>query len=156
MSDEELMNQYKEGSEDSFMLLYEKYSSLVYGYIRKRLRASEADDFYQKVWRQLHEKRHLYRDQPFAPWFFVMIRNLLTDEYRALGKKLPEIPSEEEITDISEYLEALNPESRALVEKYYLDEKSYEELEKETGLSQTTLRQRLSRAMRSLKVKYEK
>jgi RNA polymerase sigma factor (sigma-70 family) len=57
---------------------------------------------------------------------------------------------------MSEYLEGLNPETRALVEKYYLDEKSYEELEKETGLSQTTLRQRLSRAMRSLKVKYEK
>lgn len=156
MTDEDLMNQYKNGSEEAFMLLYEKYSGLIFGYIRKRLRASEAEDFYQKVWRQLHEKRHLYRDQPFAPWFFVMMRNLLTDEYRALGKKLPEIPSAEEITDVSEYLEALNPEAKALVEKYYLDESSYEELEKETGLSQTNLRQRLSRAIRSLRVKYEK
>lgn len=156
MTDEELMNQYKAGSEESFMLLYEKYSSLVYGFIRKRLRQSEVDDFYQKVWRQLHEKRHLYRDQPFAPWFFVMMRNLLTDEYRALGKKLPEMPTTEELTDVSEYLEQLNPEARSLVEKYYLDEKSYEEIEKETGLSQTNLRQRLSRAIRGLRVKYEK
>lgn len=162
-TDEQLMQEYQKGSEAAFNELYQKYSSLVYGFIKKRLRTSEVDDFYQKVWRQLHEKREIYKDQPFAPWFFVMIRHLLIDEYRSLGsKKRQELGDElleklygasESSDELSELLNKLAPDVRLLVEKYYLDGFSYEELEMETGLSQTNLRQRLSRAIRSLRVK---
>jgi RNA polymerase sigma-70 factor (ECF subfamily) len=162
--DEALMRQYRDGSEAAFNTLYERYSSLVYGFIRKRLRPSEAEDFYQKVWRHLHEKRHLYTDQPFAPWFFVMIKNLLIDEYRHLGKRaqrefhselLEQIGAMEVTPTLQEELEQLPPETRELVEKYYLEGSSYEDLSQETGLSQSTLRQRLSRALRTLKKKIE-
>jgi RNA polymerase sigma-70 factor (ECF subfamily) len=162
MTDESLMIAYQKGSEEAFNRLYEKYSSMVYGFIKKRLRDSEADDFYQKVWRHLHEKRDLYREQPFLPWFFVLIRHLLIDEYRTLGRK-KERPMPDEYIDrmyekstgtpeeVEELLKKLPPESAELVRKYYLEEVSYEELEKESGLSQTNLRQRLSRAVRSLR-----
>lgn len=159
-SDEELMKAYQKGSEEAFGELYEKFSPMVYAFIRRRLRESEAEDFFQKVWRQLHEKRALYGDQPFAPWFFVMIRNLLIDEYRSLarrnGEKKDELieklyAKDEEDSDIEELLLHLSPDSRDLVRKYYLEGISYEELEIETGLSQTNLRQRLSRAIRGLR-----
>lgn len=159
-TDEDLMNEYKKGSEEAFMLLYEKYSSLVYGFIKRRMRASEAEDLYQKVWRQLHEKRDIYKDQPFAPWFFVMIRNLVIDEYRSLGRKnLKEIQDEviesiyqkSETPEVEELLQKLPPDTQDLVRKYYLEGISYEDLESETGMSQTNLRQRLSRAIRSLR-----
>lgn len=162
MSDEELMRKYQKGDEEAFNLLYAKYSPLVFGYIYKRLRDSEAQDFYQKVWRHLHEKRSLFHDQPFAPWFFVMIRNLLTDEYRSLGKKdhryyekeiREKIYQETSLIDVEEKLKKLTPDVRALVEKYYLDDVSYEELEKQTGQSQAGLRQKLSRAIRGLRLK---
>ena len=161
-SDEELMRDYVGGSERAFELLYEKYSPMVYGYIHKRLRSSEAEDFYQKVWRQLHEKRDVYKDQPFAPWFFVLMRHLLIDEYRSLGRKSKEAPDEliEKLYsqetpehDIEELLENIPEETRELVRKYYLEGISYEELEVDTGLSQTNLRQRLSRAIRTLRAK---
>jgi RNA polymerase sigma-70 factor (ECF subfamily) len=164
MSDEQLMLRYKAGDESAFNALYEKYSPLVYSYIRKRLRDSEADDFYQKVWRHLHEKRELFADQPFAPWFFVMIRHLLIDEYRSLGKRsdkefqselLDKLYGATESTDLSQELALLTPDVRQLVEKYYLEGVGYEQLEKETGLSQSNLRQRLSRALRSLRKKLE-
>lgn len=157
-SDETLMREYRDGSEVAFMALYEKYSSMVYGFIRKRLRASEAEDFYQKVWRQLHEKRNLYTDQPFAPWFFVMMRHLLIDEYRSLARRkenadelIEKLYSKDEETNLDEILESLPIETRDLVKKYYLEGISYEELEIETGLSQSNLRQRLSRAIRGVR-----
>lgn len=162
-SDEDLMREYQAGSEVAFGQLYEKYSGMVYGFIKKRMRESEAEDLYQKVWRQLHEKRSLYKDQPFTPWFFVLIRNLLIDEYRSLGRRnnkefqdqlLEKIYSQDpHSNDLDEILASLPPETRNLVQKYYLDGASYEELERETGLSQSNLRQRLSRTLRGLRNK---
>ena len=156
------MTAYQKGSEEAFNRLYEKYSSMVYGFIKRRLRDSEADDFYQKVWRHLHEKRGLYGGQPFLPWFFVMIRHLLIDEYRSLGRKAERPGADEYIEkmyqkiegtsdEVEELLRKLPAESAELVRKYYLEDLSYEELGKESGLSQTNLRQRLSRAIRSLR-----
>ena len=150
MNDEVLMKEYARGSEAAFMKLYEAYSPMVYGYARKRLRADEVDDFYQKVWRQLHEKRAVYKGQPFAPWFFVLIRNLLTDEYRLLRRK-EVIPPVAEVIDVREILEGLTPKNRELVEKDYLEELSYEELSQELGVSAPGLRQRISRLIRNLR-----
>jgi RNA polymerase sigma-70 factor (ECF subfamily) len=164
-SDEEWMREYQQGSEEAFGQLYEKYADQVYGFIRRRLRDSEAEDFYQKVWRHLHEKRSLYKEQPFAPWFFVMIRNLLTDEYRSLGRRngkefqdslLEKIYHQSsDGPDVDELLMSLPLETQELVRKYYLEGVSYEELETQTGLSQMNLRQRLSRALRGLRKTYE-
>lgn len=162
MTDESLMAAYQKGSEEAFERLYDKYSPMVHGFIRKRLRDSEAEDFYQKVWRHLHEKRDVYKGQPFVPWFFVLIRNLLIDEYRSLGRKNERPGADEYIErmyekiestpeDVEELLKKLPAESAELVRKYYLEGISYEELEQESGLSQTNLRQRLSRAIRSLR-----
>lgn len=162
MSDEDLMRKYQTGDEAAFNALYEKFSPMVYGFIKKRLRTSEVDDFFQKVWRHLHEKRALYSDQPFAPWFFVLIRHLLIDEYRSLGKRsekdfeselIEKLYQSRSRTEVDEVLGELPSDVRILVEKYYLDDVSYEELEKETGLSQTNLRQRLSRSIRGLREK---
>lgn len=156
MSDETLMKRYQAGSEEAFLELYEKYSPMVWGFIRKRLRDSEAEDFFQKVWRHLHEKRHLFTDQPFAPWFFVLMKHLLIDEYRSLGRRKEELFVEnsqmsEVPVNVEELLADLPIETASLVRKYYLDGISYEELSQETGMSQTNLRQRLSRALRSLR-----
>src|SRR3989344_1023867 len=160
-TDEDWMRDYQAGSEEAFGRLYEKYSPMVYGFIKKRMRESEAEDLYQKVWRQLHEKRSLYKDQPFAPWFFVMIRHLLIDEYRSLGRKnskefqdeLIEKIYAEGVINVEELLQTLPHDTQELIRKYYLEGFSYEELEKETGLSQVNLRQRLSRAIKGLRSK---
>jgi RNA polymerase sigma factor (sigma-70 family) len=164
-TDEELMQAYCGGSEEAFGLLYEKYSSMVWAFIRKRIRPSEREDLYQKVWRKLHEKRSLYKDQPFAPWFFVLMRHQLIDEYRSLDRKdfrnikdelIESVYTKDEAPpDLEEILQTLPHETKILIQKYYIDGISYEELEKETGLSQMNLRQRLSRAMRNIRKTYE-
>jgi RNA polymerase sigma-70 factor (ECF subfamily) len=163
-SDEQLMQEYRAGSEEAFNLLYEKYSSMVFAFIKRRMRDSEAEDLYQKVWRQLHEKRDIYKDQPFAPWFFVMIRHLVIDEYRSLGRR--KVESKDELIEklyakdsidfeVEDLISRLPEESRDLVRKYYLEGIGYDQLEISTGLSQSNLRQRLSRALRGLRKSYE-
>ena len=161
-NDDELMRAYQAGSEDAFNQLFTKYSPLVYSFLKRRIRYEEVDDLFQKVWRQLHEKRSLYTDQPFAPWFFVIMRHLVIDEYRSLGRKkdrevkdqlLENIYADNEQIDLDDLLKDLPEESAQLVKRYYLDEVSYQNLELETGLSQSNLRQRLSRAIRSLRKK---
>ena len=160
-SDETWMKEYQQGSEEAFAFLYEKYSPMVYGFIKKRIPESEVDDLYQKVWRKLHEFRGSFRDQPFAPWLFVIVRNAVIDEYRSLGRRNGQEFQEEylrrevrgEEIDLDELLHSLSPENQTLVRKYYLEGVSYEELELETGLTQTNLRQRLSRALKGLRKK---
>lgn len=165
MRDEDLMLAYKSGRVEAFNELYGRYSSQVYGYLRKRLTGPDVDDAYQKVWRHLHEKRDYYQDQPFGPWFFVMIKHLLIDEYRSrarrtgrevnddLLERIYAAKNEEQDIDIDELLSSLPAETANLVRQYYLEGMSYAELEQSTGLSQTGLRQRLSRALRGLRQK---
>ncbi|GEM_PF-2006805 len=167
MKDEDLMLSYKSGRVEAFNELYERYNKQVYGYLKKRLsNNAEVDDAYQKVWRRLHEKRDLYQDQPFGPWFFVLIKHLLIDEYRArarrrdhefqdeLVEKIYAAHAEDEqAIDIEELLAQLPSEAAHLVRQYYLEGVSYSDLEQSTGLSQSTLRQRLSRAIKGLRQK---
>lgn len=162
ISDERLMAAYKNGQEAAFNALYTRYSSMVYAYARKRLQPSDVDDFYQSVWRHLHEKRPNYSNQPFAPWFFVLIRNLLIDEYRSKGRRkklleseFPVTSNEDSVAEIEDLLTRLPEDTALLIRKYYLEGFDYEDLEKVTGMSQNTLRKRLSRALQGLRDKFE-
>lgn len=164
-TDEEWMEDYKKGNDKAFEVLYEKYSPLVWTYVKRRIRASEASDLYQKIWQRLHEKRELYSGTPFAPWFFVLIKNLLIDEYRSLDRKnrtdlndqiIEKIYSKKDDVELDELLKILPLDSQKLVRDYYIEGVSYEEIEEKTGLSQMNLRQRLSRAMKVLRKSYEK
>jgi RNA polymerase sigma-70 factor (ECF subfamily) len=162
MSDEELMKQYQAGSEEAFLKIYERYAQLIYSYISRRLHKNDTEDFYQEVWRKLHQKRELYSFQPFLPWFFVLIKNLLIDEYRASGSRKQTLERfrlasrEQDIadsTDLDELLKDLPKDTAHLMREHFLEEKSYEDLAQELGISEGTIRQRLSRSMKTLRTK---
>lgn len=96
MTDESLMTSYRKGSEEAFEGLYEKYSPMVYGFIFKRLRESEAKAFNLKVWRLLHENRDHYQGHEFLPWFFSLFSEQLMERVNNLGRitERPESPNE--------------------------------------------------------------
>lgn len=164
MEDEKLMVRYQADDQEAFLRLYEKYSAVVYGYLKKKLPPSEIEDAYQNVWRHLHEKRELYNHQPFGPWFFTLIKNLIVDQYRSDGRKTRLLEtltedilfhSREEKVDLNSILSSLPKSSQDLVKRYFIDGYSYSDLEKETGMSQMSLRKRLSRVISILKKKSE-
>lgn len=159
-NDEQDMLFYKSNDLEAFNRLYQKYSPIIYGYLRKKLPSHEVEDLFQIVWIHLHQKKHLYDNQPFAPWFFFIIKNLITDHYRAQGSRSKTIERfHEEVLSTKEndqdlsLLDSLTPENRELIEKYYVEGQSYTDLEKEYQVSQTALRKRLSRVMGFLKQK---
>lgn len=160
MEDEKLMVLYQANDQDAFTRLYERYAPVVYGYLKKRLPASDVEDLYQNVWKHLHEKRHQYSQQPFGPWFFTLIRNLLVDHYRSTGRNAKILKNLSEVIkdipnghdkDIEGIIGSLPAQSQDLVRRYFLEGYSYSDLEKEMGLSQMGLRKRLSRVISLMK-----
>ncbi|MFL5784806.1 MAG: RNA polymerase sigma factor [Bacteriovoracaceae bacterium] len=81
------MTAYQKGSDEAFERLYEKISPMVYGFVKKHLRDAEADEFYRKVWRHLHEHRSAYDGRPFLPWFFAILDQRMDEKFRSLGRK---------------------------------------------------------------------
>ncbi len=160
MEDEKLMALYKDGDHHAFSKIYEKFAPVVYGYLKKRLPKNEVEDAYQNVWRHLHEKRNLYTVQPFAPWFFLLIKNLIIYQYRLDARKTAYLKiletqsnetNESDPVDIQTLLASLPKASKDMIQKYYLEGYSYKDMEKESGLSQVGLRKRLSRAISQLR-----
>lgn len=160
MTDEELMNAYKRDSEEAFNLLYQRYSDRIYAYLARRIKSNHLDDMFQLVWHHLHEKRHLYSGQSFAPWFYVLARNLLIDEYRSLGRKRKfeeaykpelELKNNETILDLDKLLSGLSEDTAALIQKYYFQGDSYEELSIQYNVSEVSLRKKFSRAFQLLR-----
>lgn len=159
-----MMVLYCGDDQEAFYALYRKFSPVIYGYLRKKLAASEVDDAFQNFWRHLHEHRRSYKNQPVGPWLFVIVKNLVVDQYRSSGRRsklLGELnsvaanSSDNKQIDIDSILHHLPDQSQTLVRKYYLEGFSFSDLEKETGLSQMSLRKRLSRVMSELRKKFE-
>ncbi len=154
-----IFKQYQEGSEDAFVKLYHLTLPNIWGFIRKRVHKQKQDDCFQQFWLHLHTKKHLYQGQPVLAWMFVILRNLIIDEYRS-QKNVKETSYEpymdrgvEESTIIQDIISELPPQEKELVERVYLQGFNYEDLEKEWGLSQTSLRKRLSRSITQLSKK---
>lgn len=153
-----LFYKYQEGDEESFTLLYEVTSNNVWAFIRKRVHVSRQEDCFQQFWLHLHTKKHLYQGQPVLAWMYVILRNLIIDDYRA-QKEIPffdEVDDQKEIREqLEEVLSELNSRDKELIERIYFQGFSYDDLEKEWGLSQTSLRKRLSRGIGSLAKKFK-
>lgn len=150
---------YKDGDESSFAFIYEATADHIWAFIRRRVHSSKQEDCFQQFWLHLHTKKNLYLGQPVLPWMYVILRNLIIDEYRSQRALSFESIDESLDTEIKETLEEvlseLGTQDRELIERIYLQGFSYQDLEKEWGLSQTSLRKRLSRGIGSLAQKFK-
>jgi RNA polymerase sigma factor (sigma-70 family) len=87
VTDEELMQAYQQGGENSaraFESLYERYSAQIYGFLTRRLVDQRmVEDVFQATFLKLHQTRHQYdAAYPFAPWLFTVCRSALLDAVR--------------------------------------------------------------------------
>lgn len=155
-----LFFKYQKGDEEAFSSLYHLTSPHIWGFIRKRLNVSKHEDCFQNFWMHLHHKKHLYQGQPVLAWMFVVLRNLIIDDYRSQKNHLFFIEDISEDTQeirslLEEMLIELPSQDKELIERIYFQGFTYEDLEKEWGLSQTTLRKRLSRGIGVLAKKFK-
>ena len=167
MSGAELMTRYQGGDIEAFNCLYEKYKSLVYGYLYKRVNnRTEVDEIFQNVFLRLHSSRSRYKSEfPFEPWVFAVLRNSLIDYYRKRGKEYPTVPLDGlDITPPSLHVEDkhnadnllpndvnLSKSQRQAIELRYGEDFSFEEIAHRLETTSANARQLVSRALKRLR-----
>ncbi len=165
LSDEELLARYQLGSEEAFSMLYERHSSKVYGFVRKRISEPEiADEVFQEVFVKLHRSKHLYNSTlPYLPWLFSISRSVVLDSVKARKKLSSEIQGydldkfetlerrESSRYDLQPHLVELPPAQRDAVEMRYVSEKTFEEIATALRTSPVNVRQLISRGIKRLK-----
>jgi len=86
VSDEELLEQYVAGRNESLAELVERYRRPLYSFILRMIASpSDADEVFQDVWVRVIRKAVDYRRDRFRGWVFRIAHNLLID--RARGRK---------------------------------------------------------------------
>jgi len=152
---------------------YNETSHLVYRYCRKKnISPADSDDIVQIVYTQIYKKRTLYNEahSPLA-WLYIVTRSETKDylkkqaiysgyvsdykEFTHLSQAFPGSPinyQEELYSDVQANLDQrLNETEKSVIEKRYLEEKSFEEISRELNLSLVNLRQIVSRSLKKLK-----
>ena len=87
--DQELIREYLSGDDESFNVLYERYKSLLYGYLNRMLNGdnASADDLFQQTWIRAVDQLAKYEDrQQFSAWLLRIAHNLAIDHFRKSGR----------------------------------------------------------------------
>ncbi len=167
MSGAELMGLYQKGDLEAFNRLYDKYKSLVYGYLYKRINnRTDVDDIFQDVFLRLHHSRSRYKSAfPFKPWLFAVTRNSLIDFFRKKKKEYNDAPLDsldmnspalqfEDKYNIDGLLPkdaVLNTNQRQAIILRYGEDFSFEEIARRLETSSSNARQLVSRALKRLR-----
>ncbi len=153
VSDEVLMDRIKRNELGAFEVLYQRHAMRLWRYYNKR-NPERADDLFQECFARLLERREQWKGGPFLPWLFVMARHLWIDDWRKERKYTADALAERASVptiEIEEWLEGLAPELKNLMKEHYLVGLSYAELANKYHTQEANLRQKLSRALRSLR-----
>ena len=164
-SDEELMVAYQSGNKEAFQILYGRYSSKVYGFLKSKLKDRMiVDDVFQSTFMKLHQNRSKYdRAFPFVPWLFTVCRNAMLDTFRAQEKRskneeLNPVAIENAHAEIPVALQNI-PDLKILpsnqqkaLEMRYIQDFSFEEIANKLNTTSENSRKLVSRALKKLRI----
>jgi len=84
IKDEQLVKEYLEGNQDSFVMLVEKYTSSIYNFSVRFVGYENAQDAVQdvflKIWKNI--RKFNIDKASFKTWIFTIARNTITDHLR--------------------------------------------------------------------------
>jgi len=167
LSGADLMIRYQQGDMEAFDHLYDKYKSLVYGYLMKRIgNHTEVEEIFQDVFLRLHRSRSGYNSEyPFSPWLFAILKNSLIDHYRKSKKEkdqlsLDDLKTTPQSIQVEENYNldplvpkniVLNVNQRKAIELRYGKDFSFEEIALSMDTTASNVRQLLSRALKKMR-----
>ena len=167
LTNEALLERYQKSDQEAFHEFFERHHKLVFNYLLSRLRnRADAEEAFQKTFLRVHRYVLSYDPRQNAlGWLMTVTRNVAIDTRRAVRK--PETvnvdenpllsPQDEESalearSSLRDILTRLPTDERELLERRLLEDESYEQLSLEMGLSPESLRKRLSRLLKRLKL----
>jgi len=178
-TDEELIEEYLSGNEDSFKSLITRYTKLLYFFAyrmtgKKELAEDIVQDTCLKIWKTI--SRYKIGSNTFKPWVFTIARNTTIDQLRK--KKMPvvsdfdtkdgnnylmetasdpdTIPTEliekaEQKKMITGAMQSLSFEEREILTLHYQEEMTFEAIGKTLKKPLNTVKSRHRRAVLKLK-----
>ncbi len=176
LTDADLVVLFKESGDLAVLgELYQRHMDLIYGVCLKYLKDPEqSKDSVMAIFEELNLKLRKHEVAHFRAWLHQVARNHCLMYLRSPRNKnslpLPEelmhsvenehlnavMEKEQHLQDMSKCLEQLNPEQKQVVESFYLQERSYQEIAEQTGLDWNRVRSLIQNGRRNLRICMDK
>ena len=171
-SDPELLELYKSGgSLDVLGILYNRYTSLVYGVCLKYLKdREESKDAVMQIFEKLVATLREHEVANFKSWLYVTARNYCLMQLRSRkGKYFQEISPdlmeneagahpedgpemEANLSKLEDCIQKLMPEQQTCVSLFYLQQKCYKDIVTLTGYDDNKVKSYIQNGKRNLKI----
>ncbi len=172
LSDEEILRKYFEsGNMDNLVVLYSRYSHLIYGICMKYFRdREESKDAVMEIFEKLVKALRKEKVNNFNGWIYSVARNhclmAIRDRKRHLLKEKDGIFMESEdqrhlsddgimdqnLDKLRGCIEKLSAEQKACIELFYFNRKSYAEIAVETRYELNKIKSFIQNGKRNLKI----
>ena len=169
MTDEELVRACREGGEQAWAQLVERFSRYVYAIASQAYRLSEhdAEDVFQEVFARTVEHLDTLRsDEAIRPWIGQLTRRLAIDRIRASRRELLGHQALEKIEDqaglelerielalgVHAALATLPEQCQEILDRFFARGESYHQIAAALDLPMGTIASRISRCLAKLRV----
>jgi len=175
LSDQELITLYRTSGNLKFLsALYDRYIELVYGLCLKYLKdANLAQDKAMEIFEVLAVKMKKHEVEYFKSWLYTLSKNHCIEYLRKNNRTLRQekhaqfmyseqvfhpdnVGKEDQLIQMEKCIKRLPIEQRQCVRLFYLQNKSYNEIEDETSLDWNRIRSHIQNGRRNLKICMQK
>jgi RNA polymerase sigma-70 factor (ECF subfamily) len=177
ITDQELLERfYSDHNNEWIGILLQRYTLLLLGVCMKYLKnEDDAKDSVQQIFLKVIQELQKYKVEYFKSWVYMVAKNHCLMKLRdkqgkipvELNEKLTLAPDEEtdrqsllqndQALDVmEEALKELNPEQEQCVTLFYLQKKSYQEINAITGYSMLQVKSYIQNGKRNLKILIER
>jgi RNA polymerase sigma-70 factor (ECF subfamily) len=156
-------------------ILFNRYCHLVLAVAMKYLHnADESKDVVLEIFGKLPSDLARYEIKDFGHWIYIVTRNRCYHELKIRKLALPPEATDHRLAEespepfsevdpggllmehLDESLASLREEQRTCIRQFYLEEKSYEEIERETGYSYKQVKSYIQNGKRNLRIYLER
>ena len=177
ITDQELLEKFTAERNNEWLgILLERYTLLLLGVCMKYLKnEDDARDSVQQIFLKVIQELHKYKVEYFKSWVYMVAKNHCLMKLRdkqgkiplEINEKLMSAPGEETDQQVfiqndqafdlmEEALDELNPEQKQCVTLFYLQKKTYQEINEMTGFSLLQVKSYIQNGKRNLKILIER
>ncbi|MBC7947123.1 MAG: sigma-70 family RNA polymerase sigma factor [Chitinophagaceae bacterium] len=177
ITDQELLAKFHADHNNEWLgILLERYTLLLLGVCMKYLKnEDDAKDSVQQIFLKVIQELHKYKVEYFKSWVYMVAKNYCLMKLRdkqgklatSLNENIHSTPDEEldkqvflqndkTLEVMEEALGELNAEQKQCVTLFYLQKKSYQEINELTGFSMLQVKSYIQNGKRNLRISIER